>query len=411
MCSSISTRSSCSSRRSLHQSCRQENHAVTRTRKTIIFGSLGDADNRSMGAGRNDTSNTKENGVFSVEQFQLNTKRQNDNNSSGKHDGSNDDDRSNLLFTIPIFPLRKLIRLPTDTLELNLYEPRYLEMSEFILNENYGIFGALHVWNKPQLVTQNGNGPIVPMLNVGDVGVVCVVQKYQDDKFVPISKESTSANTTSMSPGTLPFTRRRIKLQAMAVTRFRIERILHTGVGDVAASVGQTATSTTSLSSSSSPPLPFIVVETSWFHDTNDNNDNDEDQEKIRRLVDELEKQIQITSTTTKPPSPSSSLKDGEDEEARTTTTTAGTSWENVAKMVEQIMMMDGGNGTGNSGNCATSIRDEIFSFAAATSLLSANDRSTANDMKNVLELQSTRDRLECIKEKSNKGKKRFFLF
>ena len=36
-------------------------------------------------------------------------------------------------FLLPIFPLRKRVRFPTDTLMLNLYEERYLAMSEFIL--------------------------------------------------------------------------------------------------------------------------------------------------------------------------------------------------------------------------------------------------------------------------------------
>ena len=249
------------------------------------------------------------------------------------------------------------------------------------------------------------------MLTVGDVGVVCVVQTFQDDKYVPISKATASErNNSSNNPnastgGLLPFTRRRIKLQAIAVTRFRIERILHAGVGDVSGEL--VVASPVSLSSS--PPLPFIVVEASWLHDTNGN--SNEDQETIRRLVDALQQQMIQTTIGTNLPSPP--LKDGEDEETRTPTTSTSTSWEDVAAIVEQIMVMDDSRGdTGNRNhNIGASIRDEIFSFAAATSLLSATDRSSASDMKYLLELQSTRDRLEYIKEKCNKSKKRFLFF
>ena len=46
---------------------------------------------------------------------------------------------------LPIFPLRKVVRLPTEELILNLYEDRYLAMAEYILKPNAGaqIFGAL----------------------------------------------------------------------------------------------------------------------------------------------------------------------------------------------------------------------------------------------------------------------------
>ena len=44
-------------------------------------------------------------------------------------------DRSNpRTFTLPIFPLRKSVMLPTSTLNLNLYEDRYLKMAEDVMN-------------------------------------------------------------------------------------------------------------------------------------------------------------------------------------------------------------------------------------------------------------------------------------
>jgi hypothetical protein len=56
------------------------------------------------------------------------------------------------LATLPVFPLRKSIRLPTESLTLNLYEDRYIALSEFILEQKQPIFGALYSSDKPQIV-------------------------------------------------------------------------------------------------------------------------------------------------------------------------------------------------------------------------------------------------------------------
>lgn len=107
-------------------------------------------------------------------------------------------------FILPIFPLRKSIKLPGETLTLNLYEERYLAMAEWILLGTTGarssridtrtnsksnasslsssmMFGALYASDKPQIVSDAGMGPIVPMLRVGDVGVVFPVEHHQQD--------------------------------------------------------------------------------------------------------------------------------------------------------------------------------------------------------------------------------------
>eukprot|EP00980_Cylindrotheca_fusiformis_P015449 scaffold4343_cov144-Cylindrotheca_fusiformis.AAC.27 len=115
--------------------------------------------------------------------------------------------------TFPVFPLRKSVLLPTETLKLNLYEPRYLAMSEHILEQDDPLFGALYASEKPQIV-KGGKGPIIPMLDVGDIGVVCFVKDWEEGT-VPTQDPS--------------FTRRRIRLNALAVSRFRIEEIVCDG--------------------------------------------------------------------------------------------------------------------------------------------------------------------------------------
>lgn len=136
---------------------------------------------------------------------------------------------------LPIFPLRKKVRLPTESLILNLYEERYLRMAEYILQSDDRIFGALFAAHKPYIVAR-GTGPVVPMVEAGDIGVLCVLD------------ESEEAAIPTLGGCT---TRRRIKLEATAATRFQIHRILHNGYD---AEVSNIATKECS-------PLPFILVE------------------------------------------------------------------------------------------------------------------------------------------------------
>jgi Lon protease-like protein len=116
-------------------------------------------------------------------------------------------------FTLPIFPLRKAVRLPTETLILNLYEERYLAMSEYILSQETKLFGTLYSSDKPQIV-HGGQGPIVPMVDCGDIGVLCTVFEHEEG-MVPTATEG--------------FSRRRIRLQALGTSRYEIIKILHRG--------------------------------------------------------------------------------------------------------------------------------------------------------------------------------------
>jgi len=128
-------------------------------------------------------------------------------------------------FILPIFPLRKSVKLPTESITLNLYEDRYLALSEFVLksdgssssdNGQSKMFGGLYCSDKVQIV-KNGVGPIVPIVEPGDVGVVCKVV-YSAEALIP-----TTTNDNDR--------KRRIKLEGFAVGRFRVERILHNGYG------------------------------------------------------------------------------------------------------------------------------------------------------------------------------------
>lgn len=145
-------------------------------------------------------------------------------------------------FVLPVFPLRKSIRVPSEALTLNLYEPRYLELAEYVLECSPRWFGAMYCSKKPQFIRE-GDGPIVPMVEPGDIGSVCDVV-YDEEALVPDS----SAEDVSQ---------RRIMLKGLAVGRFRIENVLHSGYGgELSCDQDENVES-----------LPFILVEASRVDD------------------------------------------------------------------------------------------------------------------------------------------------
>lgn len=122
---------------------------------------------------------------------------------------------------LPIFPLRKRCILPTETLTLNLYEDRYLKLAERVLerssrSNNPALLGAFFSNQKPQILAY-GQGPIVPLLDPGDVGVICVVNQSQEN-MVP----------TRDGVGN----RRSIRLECTAVAVAELKAIISNGYND-----------------------------------------------------------------------------------------------------------------------------------------------------------------------------------
>jgi Lon protease-like protein len=139
-------------------------------------------------------------------------------------------------FVIPLFPLRKTVCLPTEPLRLNLYEERYLVMAESILAQpdNHQLFGAIYASSKPQMI-KNGNGPIVPMIERGDTGVLCCVIDSEESMIPTVGGEL----------------RHRVRLNAIGAARFRVRTILQDGFGG-----GSTGTS-----------MPYVLAEVELVYD------------------------------------------------------------------------------------------------------------------------------------------------
>ena len=122
---------------------------------------------------------------------------------------------SSTVLTLPIFPLQKAVKFPTDEVTLNLYEERYLALADRVL---YGatndgttvtpsmMFGAWYCSNRSQIVR---NGVVSPLIEPGDVGVVCHVIHHRN------------------GPG------RRVNIVGLAADRFRVERVLFNGFDNV----------------------------------------------------------------------------------------------------------------------------------------------------------------------------------
>ena len=87
---------------------------------------------------------------------------------------------------LPIFPLRKRVKFPTEKLKLTLWEDRYKMLSRYVLenvshpdiDSDQPLFGALYCSHKTQLV-RAGRKPVTPLVEVGDIGIICAVTSSQ----------------------------------------------------------------------------------------------------------------------------------------------------------------------------------------------------------------------------------------
>jgi hypothetical protein len=126
-------------------------------------------------------------------------------------------------FSLPVFPLRKSVKYPSDDVTLTLYEERYLSLADHVL---YGksrgaspvvpsmIFGAWHCSAKSQIVRNN---TITPLIEVGDVGVLCHVVYHKDEMI------------STLESSECKLLRRRVIIVGVAVHRFRVEKIICNG--------------------------------------------------------------------------------------------------------------------------------------------------------------------------------------
>lgn len=279
-------------------------------------------------------------------------------------------------FLLPIFPLRKRVRFPTDELTLNLYEDRYLAMSEFILfpecngQKLYEIdtqiqplsaaapfFGALYSLNKPQIITQGGTAPIVPMLQPGDVGVLCLVLDWLDGMIPTTAATRSPAGDmddadigSSSSVLKDAGTRRRIRLNALGVGRFQIKSIVHDGT-------------------LVNGKPPFLLAEASIVMDESEGSF---DTQEFERLQQALEGIVFPKPVATKFATNESSLHD------------SVRLLDQIASLVEYAHNPD-------------MQRHELLSFQAASIFTEQSATSSPKDMLNLLKTRSLQTRMNIL--------------
>jgi Lon protease-like protein len=283
-------------------------------------------------------------------------------------------DPDNETVLLPIFPLRKHVRLPTDELTLNLYEERYLAMSEFMLSQLSStifnvqsrksgfsnvvpFFGAVYCSDKHQIITQGGTAPVVPILQPGDVGVLCMVLTWTDG-IIPTkcsSKEENGNDETVEDDRTDTETwRRRIRLNALAVGRFRIDRIIHDGT-----------------LVENKPP--FILVEAILLKD---DYSLKFDAAKLKRLDEELQRLLERSWRS----------------RAKILPSTNELPAQVPLRIVDRICSMIR---YGNSDS--TGQRNELMSFLAAATVMKMSGSTSPKDMTNILRTQSLEARLNIL--------------
>ena len=130
---------------------------------------------------------------------------------------------------IPVFPLRKRVKFPTEKLKLTLWEERYKMLARYVLDnpsssnvdEEHPIFGALYCSHKTQ-VSRGGTRPITPLVECGDIGIICSVTSSEifiDGEEVCKSRKDEEAVE-------------KIRLWGLGVARFRVDRILSDGLDE-----------------------------------------------------------------------------------------------------------------------------------------------------------------------------------
>ncbi|KAJ1462675.1 hypothetical protein M885DRAFT_610711 [Pelagophyceae sp. CCMP2097] len=81
------------------------------------------------------------------------------------------------LIELPLFPLSKFPRLPTDVLTLNLFEPRYVSLADRVLQADR-VFAAVYCGDTAKVLPR-GRGSPTALVNVGACGVLCEVRSVE----------------------------------------------------------------------------------------------------------------------------------------------------------------------------------------------------------------------------------------
>lgn len=104
---------------------------------------------------------------------------------------------------IPVFPLRGAILLPRARLPLNVFEPRYLDMLDFVLS-NERIIGIIQPADTPPDSPESPTDDHAPLKSIGCAGRVTAYQELDDGRLLislaGICRFETQDETTAKTP-------------------------------------------------------------------------------------------------------------------------------------------------------------------------------------------------------------------
>mmetsp|Transcript_28025 Transcript_28025/g.40115 ORF Transcript_28025/g.40115 Transcript_28025/m.40115 type:complete len:348 (+) Transcript_28025:60-1103(+) len=294
---------------------------------------------------------------------------------------------SSTILTLPVFPLQKAVKFPTDEVTLNLFEERYLALADRVL---YGaandvttvppsmMFGAWYCSNRSQIVR---NGVVSPLIEPGDVGVVCHVMYHH------------SSNGRN-GPG------RRVNIVGLAADRFRVERVLFNGFDNV-------------------DECPYIVVLATCFFDESASSLSAD--AYFNRLVwyedklcdqwnrNTIASSRRITTTTTKEKPSSYSL-----ENKRKKSSQIGSFLEDIYNKYPFTTDVCSTDGNTTDGNMISSKKrlHELVSFALASAVLAATN-SPSLQAEELLQLRCPLQRYLLLDKflREKREKRQWILF
>ncbi|CAM9453572.1 unnamed protein product [Choristocarpus tenellus] len=112
------------------------------------------------------------------------------------------DEPGKKLLRLPLFPFKKAAKLPTEHIDLRLFEPRYLHLFDEVNSSDHKLFGALYVENKTSL-------------SQGDVGIIAQMTDW-----------------TEPQEGVDLIGRRTVDVRSIAIGRFKVHHIVSVGIDD-----------------------------------------------------------------------------------------------------------------------------------------------------------------------------------
>ncbi len=107
--------------------------------------------------------------------------------------------------TIPVFPLSGALLLPRTRLPLNLFEPRYLQMLDYVLKTDHRLIGMVQSYDGPDGVNK--------LHSIGCAGRVTAFSETDDGRYMITLAGASRFRLIGEVDGFVPYRRARVNWQ------------------------------------------------------------------------------------------------------------------------------------------------------------------------------------------------------